>query len=146
MKLYLEVTDFDRSLYSVNQDLNFFAGEDEILDLFFLDEYEDNLNIVGATIYFIVKDKPSDTDANAKLNKSYASSTFPNPGAGEGAITLLADWTKDFLGNYVYQILIKFQGDIPIKVAAEGTITFKRKILIAPSSSTPYSYPPYGID
>ena len=146
MKLYLKVTDFDREFINPNQDLIFFANEDEILDLFFLDEWEDNLNINGATVYFIVKEKPTDTDVHAKLNKSYASTTFPNPPAGEGAITILADWTKNLLGNYIYQILIKFQGDIPIKIAAEGTITFKRRVLTSPSGTTPYPDVPYGVD
>lgn len=146
MKLYLKVTDFDREFINPNQDLIFFANEDEILDLFFLDEWEDNLNIIGATVYFIVKEKPSDADSSAKLNKSYASTTFPNPQAGEGAITLLADWTKNLLGTYIYQILLKFQGDIPIKVAAEGMVNFKRRILTTPSGSTPYPNTPYGVD
>lgn len=146
MKLYFKVTDFDREFNNPNQDLIFFANEDEILDLFFLDEWEDNLNISGSTVYFIVKEKPSDTDSSAKLNKSYDSTTFPNPSAGEGAITLLSDWTKNLLGSYIYQILIKFQGDIPIKVAGEGIVTFKHRILTAPSGSTPYPHAPYGID
>ena len=147
MKLYLTCTDYDRQIYDIlNQDLILFAGCDEIMDLFFLDAWEDNLNINGATVYFIVKCEPSNTDANAKINKSYASSTFPNPGAGEAAITLLADWTKNLLGNYIYQILIKFQNDIPMKVAAEGIVTFKKRILTTPSGSTPYPYPPYEPD
>lgn len=146
MKLYLKVTDFAREFINPNYDLIFYAGEDEIEDLFFLDAWEDSLNITGATIYFIVKNKPSDLNSAALINKSYASSTFPNPQSGEGAITLLADWTKNLLGTYIYQLLIEFSGGIPIKIASEGMITFKRRIWSSPSGSTPYPLPPYEID
>jgi hypothetical protein len=135
MKLYLKVTDYSREIYDVlNQDLILFANEDEELNLFFLDEFEDNRNINGAIVYFIVKEKPSDSDANAKLNLSYDDSTAPNPGAGEGMITLYKEKTASLLGNYCFQILIQFPTR-PMKVACEGIVTFKRRIITSPSGS-----------
>jgi hypothetical protein len=145
MKLYITVTDFSENEVNPNQDLELVAGTDNILDLFILDEFEAGMVISGATIYFIVKRNSSDLDANAVINKSYPSSTFPNATNGEAAITILKEWTTTLIGNYVYQILIQFSGR-PLKLALEGTVCFQNNILTHPSGTTPYDEPPYAQD
>ena len=145
MKLYLEVTDYERSVYStLNQDLIFFANEDEEINVYYLDEWQDNRNINGAITYFIVKELPSDDDSDALLKLSFDDSTAPNPGAGEAMITLYSEMTENLLGNYIYQILIQFPNR-PMKVACEGILTMKRRILTSPSGSEPGPVP-YDID
>ena len=135
MNLYLKVTDYSDVPVNSNIDLTLHANCDEIIDIFFIDEDDGAVDISDATVYFVVKNKPTDTDANAVLNLSYASSTFPSEAGGEASITLLDSTTAALLGNYIYQILIKFTGGTPIKVAAEGTICFQRDILTTPGGT-----------
>ena len=125
MKIYLKVTDFDREEINPYLDINLSAETDNIIDVFFLDEWEDGLNIEGAVVQFVVKEKSTDLDSDALINLHFDDSTFPNCLSGEAAITLLKENVTGLLGNYLYQILIKFNDDVPLKVAAEGNICFK---------------------
>lgn len=135
MRLYLKLTDYSDVDFNKNFDLTLRAGNDEIIDIFFIDEDEGAVDITDGTLYFVVKNKPTDTDANAVLNLTYASTTFPYPASGEACITLLDTTTSALLGNYIYQILFKISGGTPIKVVAEGTICFQRDILTSPGGT-----------
>lgn len=144
MILYLKCTDYASEEININKDLVLQANNDNILDLFILDDVEDGVLLTGAMLYFIVKENPGDSDSGALISKSYDDTTFPNAIAGEAAITILKEWTENLVGNFIYQIAIEFPNK-PMKTIAEGIITFKKDILLDPAQSDPYPLPPYAV-
>ena len=138
MKLYLCASDFRVTPIDYNKDLILRSNNDQIIDLFIGDEDNAPMVLSGCIVYFIVKDKPTDLDTSAKINKYYTSDTFPFPQNGEAAITLRKSDCATLVGNYVYQILIKFDylSGVPLKVLSEGTITFQKNIQGSLTSGT----------
>lgn len=87
----------------------------------------DNLvaNITGATIFFTVKSKLSDTDDSAAFKKNVTS--HYDAVNGETKIELSDSDTQNLLGNYLYSIKIK-QSDNTIYTLCEGIVTFKQEL------------------
>jgi len=127
VRIYCTVTDEDREATAYVQDLVLRSHNDQTINVMFLDEWEDSINISGATVYFTIKNKPTDLDNVAIINKTFTSSTFPDALSGEAAIILTKTETASLLGNYIYSIVIKLS-DGTVKTASEGNITFQREI------------------
>ena len=127
MILYLTCTDQSDVFVNINRDLFLRARNDEGLTLYFINEIDDAVNITGATIYFVVKNKATDSDSNAVLNKTITSISFPNALSGEALITLTKTETNSLLGNYLYSISIKL-ADNTIRTVSEGIIAFSRDL------------------
>jgi len=127
MELYLTVTDSSIHSVDLNRDIVLKSNNDQIINAYFIDEDGVGLVIDGATVYFTIKNNPTETDAAAVLKKTYTSDTFPNASSGEVAITLTKADTASLRGSYLYSIDIKFS-DNTIKTASEGVVTFKRDL------------------
>jgi len=124
------ITDEKLEAEDINLDLIFNAKNTNTLDLWCFDEEDIVVDITGAEIYFMVKDKPSDLDASAKLNKKIT--TLTNPTSGNTLITVTSTECTSLLGNYIYQIKIKLlTGEF--KNLKEGNILFKQTIVIRES-------------
>ncbi len=78
-----------------------------------------NVDISNWTVFFTMKEKITDTDANAKISKTITSHTDPLNGYTEILLTTI-DTTQN-PGNYVYDIQIKYSGEI--KTILTGMIT-----------------------
>lgn len=106
------------------------AKNTTILDCWFLDVDGLSVDITGATVFFTVKDKPSDLDSAAKISKTIT--TLTNSSAGEVEIEITPAESEDLLGNYIYDIKIK-TSDGKIYTSAEGNICFKKSLTIRES-------------
>jgi hypothetical protein len=73
----------------------------------------------------MVKVTPSTEDASATLNKKITTLTDPTNGNAE--IELTATETASLLGNYLYQIKIKY--DSKFYTIAEGNLCFMQSII-----------------
>ena len=143
MQLYLYATDENISELDLQHDLVLRSGDDQIIDLFIMDNYEVGLPLSGATLYFVVKANPTDTDSTAVIKKYYESTLFPNPLSGEAAITLLAEDTDALVGNYCYQIMIDFPS-LPKKIISEGLVCFRKNLITHLSNFEPGEAPYSG--
>ena len=123
LNLYLT----QETLYAtdIKQDLTLRAKNENVLDCYFFNEDDLLVDITDSEIYFMVKDTPSTEDASAVLNKKITSLT--NPTGGEAEITLTSTDTSSLLGNYIYQIKIKY--DSKFYTVAEGNICFQKSII-----------------
>ena len=147
MRLKLCASDYRTTPIDYSKDLVLRSNNDQIIDLFIVDDDMCPLVLTGCIIYFIVKDKPTDSDSLAKINKYYTSEVFQNPQNGEAAITLRKSDCATLVGSYIYQILIKFDylSGVPLKVLAEGAITFQKNIQGSITSGTA-GQAPYDLD
>lgn len=104
-------------------------GDDIIYQLAIVDQNDLAIDITGYTVFFTVKEKPTDTDANAVITKDITSHYN-----AEGGITQisLTPTDTDRIGAYYYDIQIK-NGDGNITTPITGTISFKRDITIRTS-------------
>lgn len=125
MRLNLYVTYKNDLPLEINQDLVLRAKNTNILDCYFYDEDDLLVDITGSELYFMVKDNPSQVDNDAKLNKKIT--VFTNPTGGETEIELTSTDTASLLGNYIYQIKMKFSSKWYTLV--EGNITFQQNII-----------------
>lgn len=107
------------------QDLILRAKNNTTINCYFYDEDDLLVDITGSEIYFMVKDTPSQVDNDAKLNKKITS--FTNPTSGEAEIELTSSDTISLLGNYIYQIKIKYSSKW--YTVAEGNICFQQSII-----------------
>jgi hypothetical protein len=125
MRLNLFIT--QETLYekAIQRDLILRAKNENIISCYFYDADDALIDITGSEIYFMVKDNPSQADADAKLNKKITSLTDPTNGNAE--IELTATETASLLGNYIFQIKIKF--DSNFYTVAEGNICFMQSII-----------------
>jgi hypothetical protein len=106
-------------------DLVMRAKNTNILDLYFYDENDALINITGSEVYFMIKNKPSDLDANAVVNKKITSLTSPMN--GNTTIELTSTDTASLIGNYIYQLKIFYSSKW--YTIAEGNITFMQSII-----------------
>ena len=125
MRLDLFITQETLYAKNIQRDLICRAKNENVLDCYFFDADDIIIDITGSEIYFMVKDTPSTLDASAILNKKITSLT--NPTAGEAEIELTATETASLLGNYIYQIKIKY--DSKFYTVAEGNICFQQSII-----------------
>jgi hypothetical protein len=125
MRLNLYITQETLYAKDIQQDLILRAKNVNILDCFFYDEDDVIVDITGDEVYFMVKDTPSQLDADAKINKKITSLTDPT--AGEAEIELTTTDTASLLGNYLYQIKIKHA--TKFYTVAEGNVVFMQSII-----------------
>lgn len=125
MRLNLFITKEETQNTNIQKDLVFRANNTNILDLYFYDEDDLVVDITGATIFFTVKSKPSDSDTNAVLKKDVIVLTNPQNGNAEVEITPAE--CASLLGNYLYSIKVKM-ADNKIYTLIEGNICFKKEI------------------
>jgi len=125
MRLNLFIT--QKTLYAKNikQDLVLRAKNTNVIECYFYDEDDVLIDITGSEIYFMIKDNPSQEDAFAKLNKKITSLTEPTNGNTQ--IELTSAETASLLGNYLYQIKIKY--DSKFYTIAEGNLCFMQSII-----------------
>jgi hypothetical protein len=119
------ITDENISDINITQDLDLRAKNTNVMDCFFFDEEDLFVDITGATIFFTVKNLPSDSDTNAVLKKDITSLTEPT--SGEAEIELTPTDTSSLLGNYLYSIKIKLSSG-KIYTVREGNVCFKKEI------------------
>jgi len=109
---------------AIRTNLEVTRGDTKSYQLKFKDENGNAVDITGWTVYFTVKRKVNDTDANAVIVKNVTSHT--DASAGETVIALSCTDTN-LIGNYYYDIQFKTDDD-SITTPLEGTITFKKDI------------------
>ncbi len=124
MKLKLYLTQKNEQVTSILQDLVLKANADNLLDCFFYDEDDNMVDITGATINFIVKEKSTDEDENALLDKEVTDLTEAS--LGEAEIEIAKDDCKDLEGNYLYSIKVTLAEKEYI--VAEGNICFQKNL------------------
>lgn len=107
-------------------DLSSYRGDTNVLNLIFKTGGV-AVDITGWTIFFEVKKKITDTDADAVISKTVTDHT--NAAAGLSAITLAAADTVDLAGDYFYDIQVK-KGDGTIFTVTSGKYTFKADVTI----------------
>lgn len=115
-KLYVDNVKFDLICNAKNTNT---------IDLWCYNELDSVVDITGATVFFTVKNKPSDSDNDAVLKKDITSLTDPT--GGNTLITLTATDCNSLLGNYLYSIKIKMSTG-EIYTLAEGNILFRKEI------------------
>jgi hypothetical protein len=106
-------------------DLLMRAKNTNIINLFCYDEDDLVVDITGATVTFIVKEKPSDDDDDAVIDIEVTSLT--NPASGNTEIEIDADDCEELEGNYLYEIKIELE-DGKIYELAYGNICFQRSL------------------
>ena len=124
MKLKLYLTYENKRKIDINQDLIIRKRDTVIYDCWFV------VDITGATIFFTIKTKPSDTDDNAILQKTIT--TLTDASNGEAEIELSPTDTNLIVGNYLYDIAIK-NSDGDIFTVLEGNICVMQDITIRTS-------------
>lgn len=125
MRLYLTLADESLKQTAENINLILRAKNTNVLNLIIRDEDKIAVDITDSKIYFTVKEKTSQTDADAKLKKDITTHTYP--ASGETDITLSITDTATLLGNYIYSIKLK-KSDATVYTLAEGTILFQQEI------------------
>lgn len=80
-------------------------GDDVTLNLTFKDEDGDAINITGYTIFFTVKERLGDIDADALISKS--TTTHSNPTGGISSLELTASETNLDEGLYYFDFQLK---------------------------------------
>jgi len=115
-------------LYSedIKQDLILNSNSLNELDVYCYNEDDALVDITGATVYFIVKEKPTDTDVSAKILKTITSLTSPE--AGNFLIEITKTECASLIGNYVYELRISLAESGHEYILKEGNITFKKSI------------------
>lgn len=129
MRLNLYIT--YETLYEKNikRDLICRAKNSDILDTYYYDENDTIVDITGDTIFFTIKNKPTDVDNDAVLKKTITSLTDPQNGNCE--IELTNTDTSSLLGNYIYDIKIKH--GTKFYTVCEGNICFMTSLTIRES-------------
>jgi hypothetical protein len=110
----------------IKQDLIFQSNASNILDVYFYDENDALVDITGAIVYFIVKEKPTDLDTAAVINKTITSLTAPQN--GNTLIETLKAECEDLIGNYIYELRISLVDSGYDYILKNGNITFTRSI------------------
>lgn len=125
MRLNLYITYKKLLEIDIKKDLVLRAKATNVLDVYFYDEDDALINITGSELYFMIKATPSTVDASAVINKKITS--FTDPMNGNTEIELTSTDTSSLLGNYIYQMKIKY--DSKWYTVSEGNITFLQSII-----------------
>lgn len=125
MRLNLFLTQATLYEKDIKRDLLLRAKNTNILECYFYNELDALVDITGAEIYFMVKSTPSTVDASADVNKKIT--TLPDAQNGHVDIELTSTDTGSLLGNYIYQIKIKYSSKW--YTVAEGNICFMQSII-----------------
>jgi hypothetical protein len=129
MNLFLALTQANNTVIDITQELILRAKNTNKLIAYFLDEDESLVDITGDTVFFTVKNLPSDTDESAVLKKTITSLTDALNGMTE--IVLSATDTESLLGNYIFDVKIKHGTEF--YTVAEGVVCFRKSITIRKS-------------
>ena len=86
-------------------DLRIYRGDSKTWELEFKNEAGTPIDITGWTVYFTVKERDTDTDLNAKINKTII--LHSDPTNGKTNIVLIPADTINLKGIYYYDIRIK---------------------------------------
>ena len=129
MRLNLYLTQEILYPKEIKQDLTLRAKNTNIIDTFYYDENDNSIDITGDTIFFTIKNNPTDTDESAVLKKTITDLT--DPSNGEAEIELSSTDTSSLLGNYLYDIKIKH--DEKFYTVSEGNICFQKSLTIRES-------------
>jgi hypothetical protein len=122
-------------LDSMRRDVVFYAGDNNKLKIKIL--HYDNMNcwyrldITGWIFDLIVKENPTDTDANAAMIRHVSEIREPLEGEADVDITFLTG--EDLLGNYIYQLRATEPANIhrlttKTILLAEGIMSFKQSL------------------
>jgi hypothetical protein len=125
MRLNLYITQSTLIEKAIQRDLILRAKNSESIECYFYDEDDMVIDITGSELYFMVKATPSTADISAALDKKITSLTEPLN--GNANIDLTNSETSALLGNYIYQIKIKY--DSKFYTIAEGNICFQQNII-----------------
>jgi hypothetical protein len=125
MRLNLYITQSTLIEKAIQRDLILRAKNSESIECYFYDEDDMVIDITGSELYFMVKATPSTADISAALDKKITSLTEPLN--GNANIDLTNSETSALLGNYIYQIKIKY--DSKFYTVAEGNICFQQNII-----------------
>lgn len=125
MRLNLFITQETFYEKDIRKDLILRAKNTNLINCYFYDEDDALIDITGSELYFMVKATPSMLDASAVINKKITSLTDPMNGNAD--IELTSTETSALLGNYIYQIKIKY--DSKWYTLSEGNITFTQSII-----------------
>jgi hypothetical protein len=130
MKLYVVLSDETLEQAVKNIDLILISKATNILNIIIRDEELQGVDITGATVNLVIKNKSSDTDgisgASAVLEKEITDFSFPT--SGEFDLEIEPDDCEDLVGNYIYEIQIELSDEKVYKLC-EGTICFQRNII-----------------
>lgn len=107
------------------QNLEIFQKSTKAYELKFKNKYKAALNITGWTIYFTVKEKMQDKDADAKIKKII---TIHLSAIDGKTLIELSSSDTDLLGNYYYSFDFK-NNNGKEGVLFLGRITFKDAVL-----------------
>ena len=105
-------------------DLSFKRGDTENRTLYFTDQYGAAEDITGWTVFFTVKEKVDDPDAQAKISKTITDHIDPKNGE---TVIDCSPTDTNLIGNFVYDIQIK-KANGEIKTILEGSIVFSKDI------------------
>ncbi len=125
MKLFTVLSDETLEQAVVNQDLILRAKNTNTINLIVRDEELQGVDITGSEVYFMIKATASTEDASATINKKITTFTYPT--SGELDIELTSSETASLLGNYLYQIKIKYNSNW--YSLAEGNVCFQKSII-----------------
>lgn len=107
-----------------SQRLTTFRGDTFTLNFEFTDDDTgDPIDITGWILFFTMKEKVSDTDANALIKKEVT--VHSNPTGGISAVTLESTDTDEdeYVGNFFYDVQAK-RPDTSIVTLCKGIIYF----------------------
>lgn len=105
---------------TTQNNIEVFRGDDWSMKLTFADENGTALNITGWTIFFTLKKKKTDTDADAVLQKNV---TPESPTTGVCTVVLTNTETLNLLGLYYYDFQYK-DDDGVVQTITSGGLTF----------------------
>lgn len=109
---------------AVCKELEIFCKTTKIYELIFT-KNKIAQDITGWTIYYTVKEKKEDSDANAKIDKKITSHS--NPTGGKTLIELTPSDADLDPKNYWYSIDYKTSDD-NVGILFEGKVTFKKPV------------------
>jgi len=109
---------------TAQQNLIIKRGDSKTYTLYFKDENGVPINITGYTVFMTVKEKITDTDAEAKISKTITVHTAPTDGKTKIS---LSSADTNLIGNYFFDFQLKNTlGEI--KTLLEGITTFEQDI------------------
>jgi hypothetical protein len=113
----------------MNQSLSTYRGDTYSLSINFTDENAVAIDITGWTLFFTVKSRKTDTDAQAIAAELPVKTItiHSNPTGGQTVISLTASETNSLSGKYYYDIQYK-KPDGTIKTFLKGVINFTEDI------------------
>jgi len=126
MRIFVTISDKTLEQTAKNVDLILNSNTTNTLNIICLDEDGVVVDITGAEVIFVVKEKVSDTDTSSAIYLEVAELT--NPTSGEFDIEIEPDDCDEVVGNFVYGVQITLSDDKVYKLM-EGTVCFRYNIV-----------------